>query len=105
MFFIDTYVEGHFETGKSQNILRNSEIEENVKTYEARTDVEKYAHVAALAEIRENDYNLNLSRYVDTFEEDPLVDIEEVERNIASIEKELADVQAQMKKYMEELGL
>ncbi len=60
---------------------------------------------ATLAEIRENDYNLNIPRYVDTFEEEPLVDIEEVERNIASIEKELADVQAQKKKYMEELGI
>ena len=47
---------------------------------------------ATLAEIRENDYNLNIPRYVDTFEEEPLVDIEEVERDIASIEKELADV-------------
>lgn len=105
VLFIDASGEGHYEKGKNQNILRECDIEEIVKTYEARTDVEKYAHAASREEIIENDYNLNIPRYVDTFEEEPLVDIEEVERNIASIEKELADVQRQMKKYLEELGL
>ena len=55
--------------------------------------------------IAENDYNLNIPRYVDTFEEEELIDIDEVKKNIANIEAELAEVQAQMKKYMEELGL
>ena len=50
-------------------------------------------------------YNLNIPRYVDTFEEEEIVDIAEVQRNIASIKVELAQVQAQMKKYLEELGL
>ena len=74
-------------------------------TYEARETVDKYSHVASFDEIRENDFNLNIPRYVDTFEEEELVDIDEVKRNIAGIEVELADVQAQMKKYLEELGL
>ena len=55
--------------------------------------------------IKENDYNLNIPRYVDTFEEEELIDIDEVKQNIANIEAELAEVQAQMKKYIEELGL
>ena len=50
-------------------------------------------------------HNLNIPRYVDTFEEEELIDIDEVKQNIANIEAELAEVQAQMKKYMEELGL
>ena len=50
-------------------------------------------------------FNLNIPRYVDTFEEEELVDIDEVQRNIADIEEELAKVQAQMKKYMDELGI
>ena len=58
-----------------------------------------------LDEVRENDYNLNIPRYVDTFEEEELINIDEVKQNIANIEAELAEVQAQMKKYMEELGL
>jgi len=66
---------------------------------------DKYSHVATLEEIKENDYNLNIPRYVDTFEEEKLVDIDEVKQNIAAIEAELAQVQAQMAKYLEELGL
>jgi type I restriction-modification system DNA methylase subunit len=69
------------------------------------TGEEKYSYVATLDEIRENDYNLNIPRYVDTFEEEELIDIEEVQKNIADIEAELKVVQEQMKKYLEELGL
>lgn len=61
--------------------------------------------MASFDEIKENDFNLNIPRYVDTFEEEELVDIDEVQRNIASIEAELAEVQAKMAKHLEELGL
>ena len=61
--------------------------------------------MASFDEIKENDFNLNIPRYVDTFEEEELVDIEEVQRNIATIEVELAEVQAQMAKYLMSLGL
>ena len=61
--------------------------------------------MASFDEIKENDFNLNIPRYVDTFEEEELVDIDEVQRNIDSIEAELTEVQTQMKKYLEELGL
>ena len=61
--------------------------------------------MASFDEIKENDFNLNIPRYMDTFEEEEIVDIAKVQRNIASIKVELAQVQAQMKKYLEELGL
>ena len=61
--------------------------------------------MASFDEIKENDFNLNIPRYMNTFEEEEIVDIAEVQRNIASIKVELAQVQAQMKKYLEELGL
>ena len=61
--------------------------------------------MATRDEIKENDYNLNIPRYVDTFEEEELIDIDEVKQNIAAIEAELAEVQAQMAKYLEELEL
>ena len=67
--------------------------------------MDKYSYRASRDEIRENDYNLNIPRYVDTFEEEELVNIEEVKQNIANIEAELAEVQAQMAKYLEELSL
>ena len=65
----------------------------------------QYSYRATLDEIRENDYNLNIPRYVDTFEEEDPVDIQAVKKNIADIEAELAQVQEQMKKYLDELGL
>ena len=109
--FIDASGEEHYEKGKNQNMLRNCDIEKIVSTYKAyKTDIgytgeEKYSYVATLDEIKDNDYNLNIPRYVDTFEEEELIDIDEVKTNIANIEAELKKVQAQMKKYMEELGL
>ena len=75
------------------------------RQYQARQNEDKYSYVASFDEIKENDFNLNIPRYVDTFEEEELVDIDEVQRNIAHIEAELAEVQAQMKSYLEELGL
>ena len=67
--------------------------------------MDKYAYDASFDEIKENDFNLNIPRYVDTFEEEELVDIDQVKQNITDIETELAQVQAQMQKYLEELGL
>ena len=61
--------------------------------------------MASFDEIKENDFNLNIPRYVDTFEEEELVDIDEVQKNIAFIEAELAEVQAKMVEYLRELGL
>ena len=90
---------------QNQNILRPCDIKKIVETYEARENVEKYSYRASRKEITDNDYNLNIPRYVDTFEEEELVDIDEVKQNIANIEAELAQVQAQMAKYLEELGL
>ena len=105
VLFIDASGEGNYEKGKNQNVLRNSDIARIVSTYEARETVDKYSYVASYDEIKDNDFNLNIPRYVDTFEEEELVDIDEVKQNIANIEEELAQVQAQMAKYLEELGL
>ena len=105
VLFIDASGDGNYEKGKNQNILRDSDIQRIVDTYKARKAVDKYSYLATRDEIKENDYNLNIPRYVDTFEEEELINIDEVKQNIASIEAELAEVQAQMAKYLEELGL
>ena len=76
-----------------------------MKTYLDFQPVEKYAALATLEDIRAADYNLNIPRYVDIFEEEEEVDIPAVQREIESIETELAQMQAEMKKYLAELGL
>ncbi len=105
VLFIDASGDGNFEKGKNQNLLREEDIVKIVDTYESRETVDKYSYLATPEEIAENDYNLNIPRYVDTFEEETMVDIDEVKGNIARIEGELAEVQGQMAKYLEELGL
>ena len=105
IFFIDASGEGNYEKGKNQNILREQDIEKIVKTYRKRTVIEKYSYDATYEEIVENDFNLNIPRYVDTFEEEEEVDIVAVKAEIAGIEKELAQVQKKMTKFMKELGV
>ena len=69
----------------------------------ARAEIEKFAHVAEFAEIRENDFNLNIPRYVDTFEEEEEIDIEAVQREIDDLEEELAAVRVKMAEKLREL--
>ncbi|MBR0318344.1 MAG: type I restriction-modification system subunit M [Spirochaetia bacterium] len=105
VLFIDASGEGHYEKGKNQNLLRDEDIAKIIETYEKRETVDKYSAVVPRKQIRDNDYNLNIPRYVDTFEEEELIDIEQVKKNIENIEKELKDVQKKMAGYLKELGL
>lgn len=102
VLFIDASRE--FQDGKNQNILRPQDIEKIVKTYKARENVDKYAYKAMKKEIVENDYNLNIPRYVDTFEEEAEININAVQIEINQLEKDLFEVQTQMKGYLKELG-
>lgn len=77
-----------FERGKDQNILRGSDITRIVNAYHTRQSEDKYCYVVSFDEIKENDFNLNIPRYMDIFEEEKLMDIREVQRNIANIEAE-----------------
>lgn len=94
-----------YKKGKNQNLLEEQHIIDILNAYRNRTNIERFAHVASLSEIRANDYNLNIPRYVDTFVEEELIDIEEVQSNIARIKAELIEVEAQMDRYLKELGL
>lgn len=105
VLFIDASGEENYEKGKKQNKLREEDIQKIVETYENYESIDKYAYVATKEEIVENDYNLNIPRYVNTFEEEEMVDMEAVKENIAKIKAELSEVEAQMEKYLEELGL
>jgi len=103
ILFIDASRE--FDKGKNQNNLNDTHIAKILETYQARKEVEKYAHIATLEEIQENDYNLNIPRYVDTFEEEVKVDIEATKKNIETIEQELLHVKTKMNSFLKELGL
>ena len=94
-----------YRKDKNQNKLDQCHIDAIYKAYTDRVDVERFAHVATPEEIRANDYNLNIPRYVDSFEEEELVDIEEVQGNIQRIKAEIAEAEAQLEKYLKELGL
>ncbi|TAN45644.1 MAG: type I restriction-modification system subunit M [Nitrospirae bacterium] len=94
-----------YQSAKTRNLLLEEHIEKIVATYKTRKDVDKYAHVAEFAEIKENDFNLNIPRYVDTFEEEEEIDIAAVQKEIDQIEGELVEVRGKMNKYLEELGV
>lgn len=105
VLFIDASGEGHYEKGKNQNKLREDDLKEIQKVYDSYKTIDKYSYVASLEEIKENDYNLNIPRYVDTFEEEEMVDMDAVAQNITNIKAELQDVEKQMAQYLKELGL
>ncbi|KLE05813.1 type I restriction-modification protein subunit M [Aliarcobacter butzleri L353] len=103
ILFIDASRE--FDKAKNQNNLTDENIAKIIETYRNRSEIEKYSHVATLEEIQENDYNLNIPRYVDTFEEEEPIDIEATKRNISKIENELVTIKTQMSVYLKELGI
>lgn len=103
ILFIDASNE--FEKGKNQNNLTDANVEKIVDTYVKRETIDKYSYVASMDEIKENDYNLNIPRYVDTFEEEEPIDLQAVSERIASIDKEIASIDEQLAVYLKELGL
>src|SRR5659263_269407 len=105
ILFIDASNDGHYEKGKNQNNLREEDIQRIVDAYDKYENIDRFAHVASPDEIKENEYNLNIPRYVDTFEEEVPVDMDAVKENIANIKLELAEVEVKMQKQVDELGL
>ncbi|MFC1786837.1 type I restriction-modification system subunit M [Halobacteriota archaeon] len=94
-----------FEKYKKQNKLRDQDIEKIIQTYNDYKTIDKYAYRATLEEMEENDFNLNIPRYVDTFEPEEEVNIPAVQEKIVQLEKELTDVRKEMDRYLKELGL
>ena len=94
-----------FIKATNQNELSDKHIQAIVDGYFIRQDHPKFSHVATIEEIKENEYNLNIPRYVDTFEEEPIIDIEEVNSKIARLKLEIAETEKQMNKYLKKIGL
>ncbi|MBI5038198.1 MAG: type I restriction-modification system subunit M [Nitrospirae bacterium] len=92
-----------YQSAKTRNLLLEGHIEKIVATCKARKDVDKYAHVAPFEEIKENDFNLNIPRYVDTFEEEEEIDVAAVQKEIDQLESELSEVKAKMAALLKEV--
>ncbi|WP_180048450.1 MULTISPECIES: type I restriction-modification system subunit M [unclassified Acinetobacter] len=102
VLFIDASRE--FKSGKNQNNLTEENIAKIIATYRARESVDKYAYLATLQEVKDNDYNLNIPRYVDTFEEEAEIDLLAVRAEREQLKTQLAELEVKMAKYLEELG-
>ncbi|MDR3543051.1 MAG: type I restriction-modification system subunit M [Desulfosporosinus sp.] len=103
IFFIDASNE--FEKGKNQNKLTHENINKIIVTYKNRVDVDKYAHVASLEEIKENEFNLNIARYVDTSEEEQAIDLDEVNKQLEQDKQEIAELEAKINEQLRILGI
>lgn len=103
ILFIDASNE--FEKGKNQNKLTENNINKIIETYRNRVDVDKYAHVASLEEIKENEFNLNIPRYVNTSQEEEAIDLDEVIKQLEQDKQEIADLEAKINEQLRILGV
>lgn len=103
ILFIDA--SQHFEKVKTQNYLRETDIQKIMDTVASRETSDKYSYVAPLSEVAENDYNLNIPRYVDTFEEEDPVDLAEVSKALKALNKEMEATDATIADYCQQLGI
>ena len=94
-----------YEAGNPQNKLRISDIDNILLAYKKHKSVDKYAYLASYEEIKGNDFNLNIPRYIDTFVEEEVIDLKATQKEIASIDRQLSDAQKKMKKYLGELKI
>lgn len=102
VLFIDASQD--YQPGKNQNALVDENMEKILNACEARERQEKYAHLASYDELKENDFNLNIPRYVDTFEEEAEIDIEAVQQEIDTLESELTEVRGKMANLLKEVA-
>jgi type I restriction enzyme M protein len=102
VLFIDA--SNDYKKEKNQNVLHPEHIEKILDTYQKRLAIEKYSHVATLEEIKSNDYNLNIPRYVDTFEEEEAIDLVEVRSKLVDVDQEIEQITNEINEYLKELG-
>ncbi len=103
IFFIDASKD--FEKVKNQNYLRDEDVERIVSTYSKREEIEKYSKRIFMEEIEGNDFNLNIPRYIDTFEEEEKIDLNATAEKLEQLEKDMKEIDEKIKNYCDELGL
>ncbi len=103
ILFIDA--SQHFDKVKTQNVLRPEHIQKIVDAYKARTNQDKYSHVASIESIKANDYNLNIPRYVDTFEAEDSIDLASISAQLIELVKASRETDATIAAFCQELGI
>ena len=103
VLFIDASKD--FEKVKTQNLLRSTDIEKIIDTYRNRKEIEKYSKKATLKEISDNEYNLNIPRYVDTFEAEESIDINAIANQLKALETEMKNTDAELTAFCKELTI
>ena len=101
--FIDASQE--YEPGKNQNRLRDEDVNKIIDTYSARKSIEKYSYVSTINEIEENGFNLNIPRYINSMDEEEVIDVNKVQNELKDIDKQLEDIDKEFNNYLKELGL
>lgn len=95
----------YFVQGKNQNSISDEDIERIVSAYAERKEIDKFCHIATMEEIEENDYNLNIPRYVDTFEPEPEVDLQSVKVSMKQHEEKIKMLESELQVFLDELGV
>ena len=103
VLFIDA--SNDFEKQKNQNMLQDNDIEKIINTYKSRENVEKYAYLASFEEIESNDFNLNIPRYVDTFEEEEPIDIVALSKEVVELDQELSKTEKEFLAMLNQLAV
>ena len=103
ILFIDA--SQYFEKATNQNVLTNEHVDKIIEAYQNRENIDKYAYVASLNEVAENDYNLNIPRYVNTFEEEEPVDIDAVADELKALEIDMLQIDKAIAGYCKELDI
>jgi type I restriction enzyme M protein len=102
VLFIDA--SAHFEKGKNQNLLRNSDVDKIIETLTSRETIEKYSQLVPVSDIADNDFNLNIPRYVDTTEKEAEIDVQALQDDINAVNVEIATLEAEMAGFLKELS-
>ncbi len=105
ILFINASSDEHYEKGKRQNYLRDEDVNKIVDTYQFRKEESRYSRQVSLQEIKDNDYNLNITRYVSLAQEEKPIDLQEVHDKLVEIEAEIVKARDKHNEFLKELGL
>lgn len=105
ILFINASGEEHYEKGKRQNNLREEDVDKIVETYQFRKEETRYSRQVSLQEIKDNDYNLNITRYVNLSKEEELIDLQAVTKQLKECDEKILEARTRLNVYLRELGL